>query len=146
MADSTPTGSAGAPGHSRKLTWIWLGYWAALFVATHVSLGGMSLKVGGGDKLLHFLVFFVLALLGGRAAIQRGQRLTRSWLLIWFGIYAFYGAANELLQSLVNRTPSVGDWVADSSGALAGLLLVYINRRVLSTSADHRPDDLDATP
>lgn len=146
MADSTPTDSAGATGHSRKFTWIWLGYWAVLFVATHVPLGGMNLQVSGGDKLLHFVFFFVLALLGGRAALQRGQRLSRSWPLIWFGVYALYGAADELLQSLARRTPSIGDWVADSSGALAGLLVVYLNRRAFSSGTGEASDDLEVDP
>lgn len=146
MADSTPTDSTAPAGHSRKFTWIWLGYWAALFVATHLPLGGMNLPVGSGDKLLHFVFFFVLALLGGRAALQRGQRLSRSWPLIWFGVYTLYGAADELLQSPVGRTPSIGDWVADSSGALAGLLVVYLNRNALSRRTSDSPNDLDVVP
>lgn len=146
MADSTPTGSAGAAGHSRKFTWIWLGYWAAIFVATHVPLRGVKLPVSGGDKLLHFLFFFVLALLGGRVALTGGQRLARSWPFIWFGVYTFYGAADELLQSLVGRTPAIGDWVADSCGALAGLLVVYLNRNALSRGTSDSPNDRDVVP
>lgn len=132
LDNTLPTGSAGTGGKSRWFTWIWLTYWAGLFVVMHIPLGGVKLPVSGGDKAFHFMFYLALALLGGRAAMQRGQRITPRWALVWFGIYAAYGAADELLQALVQRTPSVGDWLADTAGVLAGLAVIHLNRHAMS--------------
>ena len=134
--------SAPDAGRSRRSTWIWLGYWSVLFVATHVPTGGVKLPVSGGDKVLHGLAFFVLALLGGRAAQERGQRLTPTWVIVWLGVYLLYGAIDELLQALIGRTASVADWVADGAGALAATLIVYLH----GGARDARRDPLDESP
>jgi len=113
-------------------TVVWIVAWVALFVVMHVSLPEGTSVPPGGDKVMHFIAYFALALLGARSAFSRKLELTPRWLIKWLIIYAVYGAADEWLQGLVNRTPSVTDWAADVAGAWAALGMAYVNRPVES--------------
>lgn len=109
--------------------------WAGLFVLTHTpKLPGAPLPKHG-DKVMHFCAYFALALIGTRSALSRQVRLTPRWSIKWLVIYVAYCAADELLQGLVNRNPSVWDWVADAAGVAAALAIAYVNRPV-SQDAD----------
>lgn len=70
----------------------------------------------GVDKLVHGVLFLVLALTGRWAGI--GQSLLG-------GALVGYAALSELVQGLtpLERSASVGDWLADVVGVLAGLAL-----------------------
>jgi membrane associated rhomboid family serine protease len=70
----------------------------------------------GVDKLVHGSLFAALALTGRWAGMTRG---------VLAGVLVLYAAASELLQGIpvLQRDPSVGDWVADVVGILVGLLL-----------------------
>ena len=70
----------------------------------------------GIDKIVHFSVFAALAVTGRWAGVPRGPLA---------GLLVLYAAATELLQGIpvLQRDPSVGDWVADVAGALTGLLV-----------------------
>jgi membrane associated rhomboid family serine protease len=70
----------------------------------------------GVDKLVHGSLFAALALTGRWAGMMRG---------VLAGLLVLYAAASELLQGIpvLQRDPSVGDWVADVVGILVGLLL-----------------------
>ena len=114
---------------------MWLAVWGTLFVIMHIPVEGSVPVPKGGDKVIHLIAYFVLALAGGRSAMSRGIALTSRWLVTWLIVYAVYGAADELLQGLVNRSPSVADWVADVCGASAALGIMYVNRK--------RPEDID---
>ncbi|WP_369134370.1 VanZ family protein [Modestobacter sp. I12A-02662] len=70
----------------------------------------------GIDKLVHGLLFAVLALTGRWAGVGRGGLA---------GLLVLYAAVSEIIQStdLVNRNGSVADLVADVTGVLVGLLV-----------------------
>jgi len=112
-------------GHVPTSLWVWIGYWACLFVVMHRPLpGAAKLPIPGVDKVAHFVLYAVLVLLGGWHARRVGRRLTVSRLLAWSAMYAAYGAVDEWLQPLVGRTASVGDWAADAAGIVAGTLFI----------------------
>jgi hypothetical protein len=70
----------------------------------------------GVDKVVHGLLFLVLAFTGRWAGIR--------WS--WLGVLLVgYAAASELVQGLtpLGRSATVGDWLADVVGVLAGLVL-----------------------
>jgi len=75
----------------------------------------------GVDKLVHGLLFTVLALTGRWAGV--GRVVLTSGLVL-------YAALSEVLQGLIGRDATVGDWVADVVGLLLGLLVSqWISRR-----------------
>jgi len=69
----------------------------------------------GVDKLVHLLMFAVLAVSGRWAGIRAG---------VLGGLLVLYAAVSEVVQgaSALERSPSVADWIADVVGVLAGLL------------------------
>ncbi len=116
------------PRRSTSL-WLWLGYWVLLFVLTHVPVPPHALHVpAGGDKALHFGLFFGLTLLGDRW-LRASRRLPSvAALAAWAVAYAAYAGLDEWLQRFVGRTPSVWDWWADLSGIAVGTLLSALRR------------------
>lgn len=103
------------------------------------------------DKLAHGLAFAVLAAAGEFAwrRNSRGSPLHRRQLGVLLAACAF-GAFDEWHQSFVpGRDASLGDWAADTLGAMAGLTAMALpalrGRRGLevvswSRGADRRPD------
>ncbi|HUP43039.1 MAG TPA: VanZ family protein [Thermoanaerobaculia bacterium] len=92
------------PGPEAPPRWQWLAAFGA----------------AGGDKLVHALLFAVLAwfLCGSR----RGGPAA-GWLAGCFVLAVAYGGLTEAVQALVvGRDPSLGDLAADALGAAAGVL------------------------
>ncbi|MGY1617594.1 VanZ family protein [Geodermatophilus sp. SYSU D00691] len=79
----------------------------------------------GVDKVIHLVLFGVLAFTGRWAGLPRAPLA---------GLLVLYAAASELLQALpvVARSSSVADWVADVAGVLLGLLLWGVLARRLA--------------
>ncbi len=127
-----PEPSVIPPPASRRFftrwTILWIVAWAGLFVAMHTPVPPGVTLPRDSDKVIHLCAYFTLALLGWRSALSRQIKLTPRWLVQWGIIYLVYGAADELLQGPVNRTPSVWDWAADAAGVVAALGIVYVNR------------------
>lgn len=108
--------------------WIWapvLAQMAAIFIASSQpdvpSLpGGLSGYTG------HFIGYGLLGALALRAfagATWTGVTTSGAWRAVIFS--SAYGVTDELHQALVPpRTPSFGDWIADTAGAAAAVLLV----------------------
>jgi VanZ family protein len=129
---------------NKEVLWYYLPpiIWAlAIFVGSSIpSKDFPDLKIFSYDKLLHFGVFFVLAILTYRAfAHQRRYPLLagRALLLTFFATFA-YGATDELHQFLVpGRTPDIFDLAADSTGVALALLflLIWRKRRERAVSA-----------
>jgi len=110
----------------RLLLGVWLTYWVALFVVLHLPKPpGAGLVSRIGDKVAHFGIYLVLALLGGWVVLRRGRRLDLSWAARWAVVYAVYAAADELTQPLSNRTCDFRDWLADMTGVAAALALLW---------------------
>jgi VanZ family protein len=98
---------------------------------THVPIPRGARLPPGGDKVIHFVAYFVLTLLGGRAAMGRRRSVTLAWAVGWAIVYAAYGVADEVIQGFVGRTPALDDWLADACGvAAATAILVMYGRRV----------------
>ena len=96
--------------------------WAAI-ILFGTSIPGPALPPGpaGSDKLLHFVIYAILGLLAGRAALAHGGPWGRTIVLTLVAVAAF-AALDEWHQGLVpGRYPDVADWVADIAGATLGV-------------------------
>ncbi|MFQ5591423.1 MAG: VanZ family protein [Phycisphaerae bacterium] len=113
-------------GHRRAL-WsliLLVGYWVLLFAATHMPLGDEAgLPWSGADKIIHMVLYCVLAVLGIRYLRALGPGCTRVKLLGWAGVCITYAGVDEWLQRFVGRTPSFWDWSADVAGVAAATLM-----------------------
>lgn len=116
MSAGDPT--AQKPRRLHLAGWLLAGYWALLFVATHLPqplVEGTAPE--GSDIALHLIAYGVLGVLLWRA-------LPSSWGLwgkvaVVLGVCAAYGAVDELTQTLpgINRSGDVKDWLANLAGA-----------------------------
>jgi VanZ family protein len=101
-------------------------YWTTLLVLT--SLPGNDLpdfKVS--DKLEHFLAFCVLSMLLYLSLFVQGkyQRLKKYSSFFSLLIVGTYAALDELHQLFIpGRDCEYLDWIADFTGALAGVLII----------------------
>jgi len=122
---------------SRVWLIILLGYWGAMFVSTHVPIQLPDLAGQSSDKILHFVAFYMLALLVAlNAECQFGELRLRHYAILAI-VMAAYGALDEILQWFVNRHCSFGDWVADVCGAIVGLWLFNLFRLRLMQLVRH---------
>jgi len=82
------------------------------------------------DKVLHLVEYSGLAALFVRALTHEGLGW-RDAVLTAIVMTSLYGASDEYHQAFVpNRNAAVSDWVADSLGALVGVLAyVGVTRR-----------------
>lgn len=104
-------------------------YWILIFTGTH--LPGSSIKsIDLSDKLMHFIAFTGLSfLLAWSLPRQVAGRI--SGLLLTALVALTYAVIDEWTQGfVVNRSPSVGDFVADSLGIAVGLV-IYTTLRAL---------------
>ena len=68
----------------------------------------------GVDKLIHGLLFAVLAVTGRWAGVSR---------VVLAPLLVLYAAVSEIVQGMIGRDAAVGDLVADVVGLLLGLLV-----------------------
>jgi VanZ family protein len=103
-------------------------YWAILFIATTLP-GNDVPSLGVSDKIEHFAGYMVLSVLVCFTYLfQKKFRLLSSKpFLMTILTVSFYGALDELHQLLVpGRSCDIRDLAADVTGALLGLLLVFM--------------------
>ena len=82
----------------------------------------------GSDKVTHFLLYGVLGVLLGRA--ERGLLGLPLRFVGTVAAVSAFAALDEWHQRFIpGRSASTGDWVADTLGALVGLLAVALTRR-----------------
>ncbi len=81
------------------------------------------------DKALHFTAYFVLGFL---PALHERMRLARILIVasIWLGIALEFGQ-----RVFSGRSFEIGDMVADGFGALSGLVLGLLARRLMKLEA-----------
>jgi VanZ family protein len=86
------------------------------------------------DKIAHFLLYFLLVVLGARwcapfgTVLTTGVRSTRNIVALAVA-FTFYAGFDEWLQQFVGRSMSAGDFLADIVGiATAALILVAKHR------------------
>ncbi len=101
------------------LTASWVGYWALIFILTHIPIPrGMRLP-SGGDKVTHVVLYALLSTAGAVALWSRGRANSRT-LLLWAVVYLVYGVLDEVSQPMAGRTASVADWIANLAGVVLG--------------------------
>ena len=88
------------------------------------------------DKWIHALLFGVLSALSYLSLYKK--RLDYRPILLVFGVCLFYGALLEVIQYFFTeeRSGDILDWLADSAGALNGIVLARLiaTRLILRTS------------
>ena len=120
-------------------------YWVVLFTATHLPPSRLP-RTPGGDKLHHFLGYFVLSfLLGATLLIVLRSRRRRIPLLVLFAT-AGYGNFDELTQIPVGRQAELGDWAADVCGAATAALVLLVLQRRMWTPTDTIETTFQPTP
>ncbi len=121
--------------------WLWVGYWVALFAATHVPIPARGvIPVRHGDKIIHFALYFLLTRLGGRYLHATGRRVSVVLLITWGVIYAAYAGLDEWLQQFVGRTMNLSDWLFDAAGIAAATVTLAAGRRLGALSEQSRTD------
>lgn len=121
---------------------MWTGYWCMLAVVMHVPITRVRhLPIEQGDKVIHFVLYFLLAWLGGRHLRAGRPASPVLSLLTWTAVYAVYAALDEWLQAFVGRTMSFGDWLADLGGIVAAtvILMAWSKTPSLSEHASSEP-------
>jgi len=110
-----------------RIAWVWGPEIAAMVAIFAVSaLPQPPAPEDVSDKTLHFLAYAGLGALLLRATANATWRGVswRSAAWAWL-IAAAYGASDEFHQYfVVDRTSSVGDWVADLAGAAASVAVI----------------------
>ncbi len=104
---------------------------AAIVVAVaSLSPQSPAIETGFGDKLDHLVAYAVLSLL---MALGWSGRIS---LVVIFGTAAGFGGFLELLQAISpGRQPDWGDFAVNSFGALIGLAVAMLVRRILTSFA-----------
>ena len=108
-------------------------YLTALITGTHLPHPEDLISLKGNDKLLHFGAYFGLAFLMATRLWTLRPVTWRATLAIGC-LVALTGVVDELTQMLpgINRQCEFRDWLADLAGAVCGLLVWQLCRRVLT--------------
>ena len=98
---------------------------AAIFVASSQT-ALPNLPAGLSNYTGHFIAYGALGISAFRAFAQATWAgLSRSSALKAVGFASAYGVTDEVHQIFVpNRFPGADDWVADTAGAVTGVLVV----------------------
>jgi len=122
--------------------YVWIGFWVALFVATHRRIPrGFDFLPARFDLVVHFVLYFVLTVLGWTYIRSTGRRTTVRTLLIWAVVYVGYAAFDEWLQQYVGRTTSLTDWLADTAGIGIATAILALNRNTTVLSRQRTPPE-----
>ncbi len=105
-------------------------YWLLLCIATHIPRLP-QINIAGRDKTMHFTAYMGLTILFWLACWgkQRPHWLKRG-IYVTVLLVACYAALDEITQEYLiqGRTGDPYDWLADMSGCITGLLLLYLLR------------------
>lgn len=118
----------------KAASWLLVGaYMGMIFMISHMPMIPIEPKFPHQDKVFHFFCYFGLAFAAAHAAAH-GTMRRRFWLA--FSLSALYGVSDEFHQSFVpGREASIGDWLADASGAWIGTYLFLKSEPVWRRSA-----------
>jgi VanZ family protein len=116
-----------------------MGFVLLLLTATHLPPDSLLLppEEHNIDKLYHFTAYAILAgLLATAWQLSSGILTARHLRWAWCAV-AIFGALDEITQIAVNRDCSIGDWSADATGAVCGLLaFVWLRRRFVARATE----------
>ena len=119
------------------LTWMGL-----LFYLSHQPSLPMPSLFSAQDKITHALAYGALAVMLLGSFPLRADRYSWQQIGASVVIASLYGASDELHQSFIPRRSSeIGDWVADTLGALIAVLLVawlVKNRRAVKPATENK--------
>lgn len=102
----------------------------AMLVLTHMPVSGpKGLPLPYFDKLVHFVMFSLLVLVGWRHHRTLERSGSARFRLTWGAIYLAYAAMDEWTQPLFGRTMSLGDWVADAAGVVVMSAILHFRSR-----------------
>jgi VanZ family protein len=123
----------------------WLRAWGPALVCAAIIFAASSRHrvrtpdFDHSDKVSHFAAYAVLGAALAYGGARRG--VAPLWLML---LGSLYGASDEVHQSFVpGRAADPLDWVADSAGAVAGVLvfnLIHSRRRVRRGTAPGNAD------
>lgn len=122
--EATITPTANRKGNailrSRLSLAVFLAYWVALVVGTHLPAEHVPRHLSIADKALHFMAYAGLSVLLMTLVSQRRSiRQSVVWILAALMIH---GAVDEWSQAFSpGRAPDITDWVANCCGALVGV-------------------------
>jgi VanZ family protein len=108
-------------------------YWVFLFCATHLPKPRIPGEIPKSDKLVHFIVFGVLAFLFWRYVQTYARSLSPHFVWIAFVTLGAYAAVDEYLQQYVNRATSLSDLLANLGGIIIVLTVLEVLRRRAAT-------------
>ncbi|HUW84836.1 MAG TPA: VanZ family protein [Phycisphaerae bacterium] len=109
----------------RVLRIIFVAYWVTLFGLTHLSKLPACPGPHYKDKFAHVAGYALLTGLALAAWHAGGRSAARS-ALVWFAVLSSYAAVDELLQTLVGRSCTLGDWLADMTGVALAVAISLI--------------------
>ena len=119
-----------------------------MFAATHLPLSPGPPASRFADKIIHFVLYFMLVVLGARWFVPTGAMpptLTTAprRILAWAAVFTAYAAFDEWLQQFVGRTMSGGDLLADTAGIAAATIILIARRRSgpISAAGGETPGD-----
>ncbi len=104
-------------------------YWLIILIGTSLPADSFADSIELSDKVKHFVAYMGLAvILGLNLHFQERWKVARNfYIVITFFICVTYGVVDEFHQMFIpNRFAEFFDWVADSLGALVGILSVSV--------------------
>jgi VanZ family protein len=108
--------------HAVRWRWFYAAL-ASVFIFTQSSFPlRTTARIPHLDKMIHFVIYFVLGMAYLNATTRGGTRTTARVCWAAFLLAVLYGASDEWHQSYVpGRTADWDDWIADAVGAGAAL-------------------------
>ncbi|MFA5804873.1 MAG: VanZ family protein [Melioribacteraceae bacterium] len=123
---------------SHKITVIYIPlivYWITLFILTTIPADNVPQLFENQDKYEHFIAYCGLAILLSLALYFQKRSIlisSKAFLFALLFILA-YGAVDELHQIFIpGRYCDFYDWLADSSGGILGIGIVFLFVRKIS--------------
>jgi VanZ family protein len=111
-------------------------YWLILLAATSFPSEKVP-TLGVGDKFKHFAAYFILAFLLNLALLVQNKYKTLKEKAAPAALFIsiIYGILDELHQIFIpGRSCEFLDWVADASGAILGVVTLYLIRKYYDES------------
>ncbi|MGE0478851.1 MAG: VanZ family protein [Phycisphaerae bacterium] len=118
------------PPHERWAVRALVAYACVLFGATHYPRLHLPAPVPHTDKWLHWLAYGLLAWLAWRAAYARWRVLSPRFVWKAALVLLAYAGFDEWTQQFANRSPDMGDWLADATGIVVVLAVMELRRRI----------------
>lgn len=120
----------------------WLSAWAPPIIWLGLIVAGTSIPnldtsaYPGADKIFHFVVYAVWAILCLRTVRMAGWRGAAVWIIV-AAAGLVVGAADELHEKIIpGRTVSLPDFLYNVTGFMAGMMMGYLRffRKSLETA------------